>query len=98
MVMVFLKYLLLWGGAGMIAAAIAMLARDLYLTTKHKESLAAGAAAGPAPEIHWRKSLALAAVAWGPLIVAMGIVVAPRGMPGAPADRGDAPHPRAGLP
>ncbi len=80
--MVFLEYLLLWGGAGMIAAAIAMLARDLYLTTKHKESLAAGAAAGPVPEIHWRASLALAVAAWGPILVAMGIVVVPSGMAG----------------
>ena len=88
--MVFLKYLLLWGGAGMMAAAIAMLARDLYLTTKHKESLSAGAAAGPAPglapgpapEVHWRGALALAVVGWGPILVAMGIFVVPSGMAG----------------
>jgi len=32
--MLFLKYLLLWGGIGMMVAAVAILARDLYFDMK----------------------------------------------------------------
>jgi regulator of protease activity HflC (stomatin/prohibitin superfamily) len=82
--MVLLKYLLLLGGAGMIAAAIAMLSRDLYLISKHRELVATSGAApvSPAPAVHWRAELALALLAWGPIILAMGIVVVPSGMAG----------------
>jgi len=47
--MVFLRYVLLWGGAGMIAAAVAILARDFYLAAKHKQALATAATA-PVPD------------------------------------------------
>lgn len=84
--MVFLRYLLWWGGAGMIAAAIAILARDIFLSAKHKPSLA-GATPGTspteaAPSIHWRQVAALAALAWLPIILSYGIVVVPSGMAG----------------
>ena len=83
--MIFLRYLLLWGGAGMIAAALGILARDLYLATKHKEQTApveAGQPSPPAPFIHWRSAIALALLAWGPILLAFGIVVVPSGMGG----------------
>lgn len=81
--MLFLKYLLLCGGIGMIAAAIAVLARDLYFEMKYRQSLASGATPTPArPAIHWRNSLALALLAWGPILVALSIVVVPSGMGG----------------
>src|SRR5256885_1070014 len=81
--MLFLKYLLLWGGIGMIVAAIAILARDLYFEMKYRQSLAAGTTAANArPEIHWRNSLALALLAWGPILLALSIVVVPSGMGG----------------
>ena len=73
--MVLLKYLLLLGGVGMIATAIALLSRDLYLISKHRQT-------SPAPLIHWRGALALVLLAWGPILVAMGIVVVPSGMAG----------------
>jgi regulator of protease activity HflC (stomatin/prohibitin superfamily) len=82
--MVFLRYLLLWGGAGMIAAAAAILVRDLYFFAKHKQSLVT-AGAGPAPEapmIHWRNAAVLALLAWGPILLSYGIVVVPSGMAG----------------
>ena len=41
--MLFLKYLLLWGGIGMIATAIGILSRDFYFEFKHRQLLAAGA-------------------------------------------------------
>src|SRR5437588_9549633 len=75
--MLFLKYLLLCGGIGMIVAAITILARDLYFEMKYRQSLAAGTApANARPEIHWRNSLALALLAWGPILLALSIVVA----------------------
>src|SRR5258708_15103727 len=82
--MVFLRYLLLWGGAGMIATAVAILARDFFLAAKHKQTLAT-AGAGPAPEaprIHWRGVVALALLAWGPILLSYGIVVVPSGTAG----------------
>jgi len=84
--MIFLRYLLLWGGAGMIAAAAAILARDFYLAAKHKQSLAT-AGAGSAPEApgvpwHWRSAIVLALLAWGPILLSYGIVVVPSGMAG----------------
>src|SRR6266496_5938955 len=82
--MVLFKYFLLLGGAGMIATAIAMLWRDLYLTSKHKQLAATpgGVPVPPAPAVRWRAALALALLAWGPIILAMGIAVIPSGMAG----------------
>src|SRR5438046_10321720 len=81
--MIFLKYLLLWGGIGMIAAAIAILARDFYFTATRKQSADAGTPrTGPAPQFRWRTALGLASVAWVPILLATGIVVIPSGMGG----------------
>jgi len=82
--MVLFKYLLLLGGAGMIATAIAMLSRDLYLGSQHQQLAATpgGAPVPPAPASQWRAAMALALLAWGPIILAMGIVVIPSGMAG----------------
>jgi len=86
--MVFLRYVLLWGGAGMIAAAVAILARDFYLAAKHKQALATAATAAvpDAPEIHWRQdwrnAIALALLAWVPILLSYGIVVVPSGTAG----------------
>ncbi|PYV52685.1 MAG: hypothetical protein DMG92_00230, partial [Acidobacteria bacterium] len=81
--MLFLKYLLLCGGIGMIAAAVAILARDFYFELKYRQSLATGTTSVSAtPEIHWRPSIALALFAWGPILLALSIVVVPSGMGG----------------
>jgi len=74
--MIFLRYLLLWGGVAMIAAAIIMLSRDLYQLLKHNQARSAeGAApAGPGPAINWKTPLALALIAWGPIILSSGIL------------------------
>jgi regulator of protease activity HflC (stomatin/prohibitin superfamily) len=82
--MVLFKYFLLLGGAGMIATAITMLARDLYRMSRHKELVASLGTAPlpPAPVIHLRPSVALALLAWGPIIMSTGIVVVPSGMAG----------------
>jgi len=81
--MVLFKYLMLLGGAGMIAAAIALLSRDLYLLSQHKRKQAIpDTPAQPARTTHWRGALALALLAWGPILLATGIVVVPSGTAG----------------
>ena len=76
--MLFLKYLLLCGGMGMIVGSIVILTRDFYFEMKYRQSLAVGAAPKSArPGIHWRNSLALALLAWGPILLALSIVVVP---------------------
>lgn len=82
--MLFLKYLLLWGGIGMIATAIGILARDFYFEFKYRQSLAAGGTTEVVvkPELRWRASIALALLAWGPILLALSIVVVPSGMGG----------------
>src|SRR5438105_829215 len=88
--MLFLRYLLIWGGCGMIAASMAILARDvyLYLQYRRRPQEAAGTPAlgspvlGPAPVVHWRTGVVLALVALAPIILAQGIVVVPSGMGG----------------
>jgi len=80
--MLFLKYLLMLGGLGMITVAAGILAYDIYLEMKYRQALAAGTAPLPVPQIRWRSSLALALLAWGPIALALGIVVVPSGMAG----------------
>ena len=82
--MIFLRYLLLWGGVAMIAVAIALLSRDLYQLLKHTQSrsVEGAAPAGPAPAVNWKRPLVLALLAWAPIILSSGIVVVPSGMAG----------------
>jgi regulator of protease activity HflC (stomatin/prohibitin superfamily) len=82
--MLFLKYMLMWCGIGMISVAAAILAYDLYLELKYKQAVAEAGTAPlpPVPRIRWRGSLALALLAWGPILLALGIVVVPAGMAG----------------
>jgi regulator of protease activity HflC (stomatin/prohibitin superfamily) len=80
--MIFLRYLLLWGGIGMIAAAIGILVRDIYafIQLKQKQSTELGTTPVLTPQIHWRSVAALGLLAVIPLLVAKGIVVVPSGM------------------
>jgi regulator of protease activity HflC (stomatin/prohibitin superfamily) len=82
--MLALKYLLIAVGLGMMVAAVFILAYDLYRDILYRRTLAkpeAVAVATP-PALRWRASLALAMLAWGPLLVAFSIVVVPSGMAG----------------
>ncbi|HXM24006.1 MAG TPA: SPFH domain-containing protein [Terriglobales bacterium] len=80
--MLFLKYLLMLGGIGMITAAVAILAYDIFLEMKYRQALAVAGAGPlpPVPRMRWRSSLALVLLAWGPIVLALGIVVVPSGM------------------
>ena len=79
--MLLLKYLLLCGGVGMMVLAAAILAYDLYQELQYKQALAAGVAPME-PHMRWRGALALALLAWGPILLAVGMVVVPSGMAG----------------
>jgi regulator of protease activity HflC (stomatin/prohibitin superfamily) len=82
--MFFLKYLLMWGGIGMIVAAAGMLTYDLYQELRYRQAVAAAGPSPlpPAPATRWRGALGLGLLAWGPLLLALGIVVVPSGMAG----------------
>jgi len=81
--MLALKYLLLTGGLGMMAVALGILSYDTYLGVLYRRAMAAGGGPlSPLPLVRWRTSLALALLAWGPLLIAFSIVVVPSGMGG----------------
>jgi SPFH domain / Band 7 family len=82
--MLLLKYLLMWGGIGMIALAAGILAYDFYLEMKYRQGLASAGTGPlpPVPQVRWRTSLALALLSWGPIVLSLGIVVVPSGMAG----------------
>src|SRR5205807_10471970 len=81
--MLFLKYLLTSSGIAMMVIAAGILAYDFYLEIRHRQAQATPEAAPTAaPHIRWCASLALALLAWGPLLIAAGIVVVASGMAG----------------
>lgn len=82
--MLTLKYLLMIGGCGMIFTAVSILGYDLYREWAYRNALrTAGEAALPrTPQWSWRPSVALALLAWGPILLAFSIVVVPSGMAG----------------
>lgn len=82
--MLALKYLLITCGVGMMVAAVCILTYDLYREILYRRMLETpGGATAAAPVVlRWRTSLALAMLAWGPLLVAFSIVVVPSGMAG----------------
>ncbi|MCU1299006.1 MAG: domain, Band 7 family protein [Acidobacteriaceae bacterium] len=82
--MLLLKYLLMSGGVGMILVAAGILSYDVYLEMKYRRAMAVAGTVPlpPVPHVHWRGALALALLAWGPLLLAAGIIVVPSGMAG----------------
>src|ERR1700756_5232125 len=83
--MLALKYLLIAGGLGMILVALGILLYDLYNEILYRRALAAPAGTvvvPPKPQPRWRISLALALLAWAPILLAFSIVVVPTGMAG----------------
>ncbi len=82
--MLALKYLLITGGFGMILVAVSILGYDLYRELMYRRALAVPGAGSlpPLPSWRWRTSVALALLAWGPILLACSIVVVPSGMAG----------------
>src|SRR5271154_3797439 len=82
--MLALKYLLITGGLGMILVAMSILAYDFYRELMYRRALSTAPTGTlpPLPQLRWRTSLALALLAWGPLLLAFSIVVVPSGTAG----------------
>src|SRR5271165_691412 len=82
--MLALRYLLITGGLGMILLAVSILGYDLYRELMYRKALAAPETGPvpPLPQLRWRTSVALALLAWGPILLAFSIVVVPSGAAG----------------
>jgi regulator of protease activity HflC (stomatin/prohibitin superfamily) len=83
--MLALKDLLIACGLGMIFVAFTILLYDVYREILYWRAQAApegSVVVPPHHEMRWRTSLALALLAWGPLLVAFSIFVVPSGMAG----------------
>ncbi len=81
--MLALRYLLMCGGLGMILVAVGIFGYDLYRELLYRRAVATPGTPLPVePEWRWRTSLALGLLAWGPILLAFGIVVVPSGMAG----------------
>jgi regulator of protease activity HflC (stomatin/prohibitin superfamily) len=82
--MLALRYLLIMCGLGMIFGAVCILTYDLYREMLYRRAMETpgGAVTAKPGSIRWRASLALAMLAWGPMLVAFSIVVVPSGMAG----------------
>ena len=80
--MLALKYLLITGGLGMMIAAVGILIYDLYRDLLYRRASLTGSVTGTPAAVRWRASIALAMLAWGPLLIAFSIVVVPSGMAG----------------
>ena len=66
----------------MMLAAAYILASDFYRGVLYRRALATPGAVAIAVVARWRMALALALLAWGPLLMAFSIVVVPSGMAG----------------
>src|SRR6202162_6377873 len=88
--MLALKYLSITCGLGMMVAAVCILTYDLYRELLYRRALETpGGSVGAAPVVvRWRTSLALAMLAWGPLLIAFSIVVVPSGTAGVRGSQG----------
>ncbi|HET7186490.1 MAG TPA: SPFH domain-containing protein [Terriglobales bacterium] len=80
--MLALKYLLLVGAIGMFIAALAIVAYDLYAEVQRRRRAVAAGITTESEPLRWRTAVALVAVAWAPLLIALSIVVVPSGMAG----------------
>ena len=80
--MLFLKYMLMVAGIGMFVVAAAIVANDAWLIVQYRRRMAMGAVAVEPQPIRWRTTVALACLAWAPLLIALSIAVVPSGMAG----------------
>ncbi len=77
--MLFLKYMLMAVAIGMFLSSGGILAYDFYLA-RFGLAPETGSAAPKPRALRWRVSIALAMLAWAPLLLALSIVVVPAGM------------------
>ena len=84
LVMLFLKYLLMTVGIGMMVVSAGILTYDFMLELRYRRAMASdGTVPLPAPpQIRWRTAAAFVMLAWAPILIALSIVVVPSGMAG----------------
>ncbi len=83
--MLLLKQLLLGAGIAMFVVAAGILTYDFYLLIAHRRRrlLPEETTPLPSPPVpRWRTSIALAMLAWAPLLISAAIVIVPSGMAG----------------
>jgi regulator of protease activity HflC (stomatin/prohibitin superfamily) len=80
--MLFLKYVLMTGGIGMILVAVGILTYDLSLEMRYRRAASGAEPLRPQPQIRWRTALAFGMLAWAPILLALSIIVVPSGMAG----------------
>jgi regulator of protease activity HflC (stomatin/prohibitin superfamily) len=77
------KYLLMAIGTGLLIAGVSILGYDLWLMVQYRRGIARGVEGATAPEpLRWRMTVALIAVAWAPILIALSFIVVPSGMAG----------------
>ena len=84
--MLFLKYMLMVMGSGMLTTAGVIVANDMWLVSRYHKKLASNALAVEPEPVRWRATVALVCLAWAPLLIGISLVV-PRStshMPRAP--------------
>ncbi len=84
--MLLLKYVLLSAGIAMFAIAAGILSYDFYLSLLSRRARLHPAGDVPPaalpPAVRWRTTIALAILAWAPLLFSAAIVIVPSGMAG----------------
>jgi hypothetical protein len=70
--MLFHRYMLLVVGLGMFMVALAVVVNDAWLLLRYRRRIGKGAVALEPEPIRWRTTIALACVAWAPLVMAVG--------------------------
>jgi regulator of protease activity HflC (stomatin/prohibitin superfamily) len=87
--MLFLKYLLIVTGLGVLAGAVGLVLYDVYLAAqfwrllgRRREGEEAPGPTGAPHVVRWRAAVKLAGLAWLPLLLGLSIVVVPSGTAG----------------
>ena len=77
------KYLLMTTGVGLFIAGLSVLAYDFWLKVQYKQAVARGVEGVVPPQpVRWRMTVALLALGWAPMLIAISIVIVPSGMAG----------------
>jgi regulator of protease activity HflC (stomatin/prohibitin superfamily) len=78
------KYLLMTIGIGLMVAGISILAYDAWLMFQYRRALTIAGTEPPTPPqpLRWRTTLALIALGWGPILIALSFIIVPAGMAG----------------
>jgi hypothetical protein len=75
--MFFVRYMLLVMGVGMFVVAGAVVANDLWMVRRFRHRAALDVVAIEPEPVRWRATVALACLAWAPLLIALSIAVGP---------------------